>query len=783
MSYRLLYIVVLFICLCSYTVFPVSALPVSELAQSESVLPAPTTTSQEQLETLAPQFATQCYSQPAWLQTMSQQQLSTPLDDMYVEADLAYVQQNKYAEFSGQVSLLFNHQHLLTEQAIVDSEKHTIQASGGIKFSDGHVAVRADHIFVNTLTSTAQVNDAEYALLGNPAHGRAGAIHMIAAEGSQGFILKNGSFTTCAQEKPVWAVYAGEISMNQNESWGTAKNAQFRFFDIPVFYLPYFSFPITDARKTGLLYPQIRSNSRTGLEIEAPWYINIAPDKDATITPRYMNQRGMMLMAEYRQLTPQHQFQWNSEYLNNDHGLDTRPNRYFFRVENASTWNPHWSSYMEFLQSSDSSYVNDFNSAFANRADAYLYRHGQLNYHAPNQHLSIQVEDFQMLGNYTQPYRTLPRISYTQSQIFTPYLTGDLFSEFSHFRHAEINSQYASRYHVEPTATFLFQQPSWEWQTELSYHITHYEQHNVPGINQERITRNIPQFRTNFQLHLERNFLQGSQTLTPQIQYLYIPYQDQSNIAIYDTSLLQDDYHGLFRPFRFTGLDRIADAHQMTFGLTTSLYNQQAEELFRFSVGQIMYLEQSKTQLFNEDNRVTASNSELAGELDFQWDRSWSFSGAFQFDTTLQLVRKARMAIEYRQDENNLIQLNYRKVRAFATDDQNVEQVGLLATSQIKENWAVAAHVYQDIFHGKTMDALLGVQYETCCWAVRASAYRRINRNFDLHLPGGILPPADSDNGVNIQFMLTGLGGATQGLTRIFEQSIFGYRRPYYLNH
>jgi len=724
-------------------------------------------------------LAQQCRMQPNWLPSTDN---TTDVEDtewMEVSADFAELTGDRFARFAGNVELRQSNQWLLTENADVDQWTGTLRAYNGIRYSDGFIAFRAEEIEANTTNASLRVGESEYVLLNSSAYGSAGSIQISALEGQQGVNLGASTFTTCPGERPAWEIRAASISMNEQESWGTAKHAQFRIFDVPVLYIPRFTFPLTEERKSGLLYPTIRSSARNGIELEAPWYFNIAPDRDATLTPRFMTRRGLMLMGEYRQLTPEHEFEIQGEYLSRDREIVDRPNRHFFRVENATQFNERWSGYVEFMQVSDNSYINDFTSAFANRADPHLYRRGQVDYRHENRHVQIQMEDFQMLGPYTRPYQTLPRVSLWQDGPINRLLDYSVFSEFTHFRNADDSSDYTTRIHFEPTMSLQLQRPGWDWQTELGMLVTHYEQ------QQGSVSRILPQVRTNARLHLERS-IEGSgrlQTLTPQIQYLYVPYRNQSNIGIYDTILIQDDYYGLFRPRRFTGLDRIADAHQITLGASTSLFDQGAEELLRFSLGQIFYLDESQTQLFDESSRITASNSELSAELDLRVSEQWFVSSAVQYDTTLQLARKARVAVEYRKDADNLVQFNYRRVRGLTGTDQQVEQAGVLATWRLSADWALASHLYQDIRRGSTMDALLGLQYESCCWSIRLSAYRRINRNYELTVPNGALAEAEFDNGVSVQFMLTGLGGAAAKLTDILQQGIFGYRRPFYLSN
>lgn len=736
--------------------------------------------------------AMECAIQPEWLIQGQRdlQALGLIPGQTYIFSDNFDMSENRFASYEGNVRLLQDDSILTTGAATYDKELGIFQATGGISYTDGYIGVRAEEVETNTQLQTIQINDAEYILIPASALGEARSIDITGREGERAIALNRSTFTTCPGDNPVWQISAGQIELHESDSWGVARNAQFRILGVPVLYIPRLSFPLTDERKSGFLYPTISSSSRLGLELQVPYYLNLAPNYDLTLTPRYMSRRGLMGMAEQRYLTDSHEGQVNVEFLNEDNRHPTNNSRHFVRVEHKAEFTDRWSGYLEFSQVSDTAYINDFDSDFANRADANLYRRGQLRYDGDLTRVQIMMEDFQELGPYTPAYQTLPRLSIWHDVAEMPVFDFDVFSELSVFRNPEIPGSDAIRLHAEPKLSYRQERAGWDWTADLSYLLTHYNQDTDYGL-ESGITRAMPQFRWHGRLHLERDtswVSGGTQTLVPQIQYLYVPYRDQSQIGIYDTILIQDDYHSLFRPRRFTGLDRIADANQITVGATTRIFDAEAEELMRFSLGQIHYLENSETQLFDETSRITASNSELAAELDFRLSDRWFFSSAIQYDTTLSLTRKNRAAIEYRKDDRNLIQLNHRRVRGLVGTTQEVEQTGLVSAWRLSSAWSVAAHWYHDLQSNKAVDALFAVQYDECCWSVRLSAYRRIERNFEqLNMSTynmlNSLPPAQFDNGIQLQFMLTGLSFGSGSLSDMLQQGIFGYRRPFYLSN
>lgn len=735
----------------------------------------------------------QCRAAPEWVQSDSKPPDIRPAltNALQVEADAINVRHGNYAAFSGDVELFHNQQQVQTEYAEYNQLSGHLMARGGMYYSDGYVAVQGEQIDAHTFTDEARIQEIDYHLLGTSALGAAGELNVATHQRSRELNFLNATFTTCTGERPAWQVRARRITMQEDKGWGTAHGAQIRLFDVPVFYIPRFSFPLTDARKSGLLYPTVRSSARNGLEIELPYYVNLATNYDLTLTPRYLSERGLMGMVEQRYLTEDHRGQVNLEYLNNDASRPGDHSRSYWRVEHEARFDKRWSAYLDASSVSDVNYFNDFGSQFASRADAHIYRRGQVDYQEENWHAQIQVEDFQMLGPYQSPYSTLPRVSFWHDSA-APAEQGfqtHWYTELTHFSRQDESDEAATRLHTEPGVSYQMRRPGWEWQAEGRMLMTHYEQEQLVNdqLVKESITRTMPELRWHGQVNLERPFnidgSQGLQTLQPQIQFLYIPYRDQRDIGVYDSVPLQDDYNGLFRSRRFSGLDRIADANQVTLGATTSIFNQGAEELMRLSLGQIFYFDDSRTELFDEQTRIEDTNSELAAELDFQLSDRWYFSFSAQYDNELNKMQKSRSAVEYRKDSSNLIQLNHRQVRGLIGSETDVEQVGLVTTWQVSPDWSVAGHWYRDLGNSRTLDANFGVQYERCCWALRVSAYRRIDRNFEGLTQNQVLAPAEFDNGISLQFVISGLSGDRSSLASMLQQGIFGYRRPFYLSN
>lgn len=698
-----------------------------------------------------------------------------------VRADRSVLDENtQVASFFGNVEVQFNEQRLFTDNAEVNQLSGNIVAAGATSFTNGYVQVVSEDFQFASAAEQAQLADAKYLINANGARGQADELRLT----PQSLDLYGATFTTCPEPVPAWQLKAAEINISEDEAWGEAWHARFEVFGVPLLYLPYINFPTSDARKSGLLFPTISSSSNHGFEFELPYYINIAPNLDATITPRYMARRGLQGLLEFRYLTERHEGQLNLEYLPEDKSIDTNNSRYLWHVEHTANLNQNWRGYVNSTVISDDDYLNDFGSDFAGRADTQLYRHLQLDHVSDAWHSRLRIEDFDVLGDFRSPYRTLPAIT-TRFSKGDQHLNYEVLADFTHFRNQADSSNYASRVHLQPTLSYSDEQPAYDWIAELGYAFTYYQQESRDLAIADSTTRALPNFRWRGRVNFERQFNYDGesllQTLQPQIQYLYVPYRDQSNIGVYDTTLMQEDYNGLFRARRFTGLDRIADANQVTIGATTSVFNDRARELLRFSLAQIHYFTDSRTLLLAEQSRAENSASDLAAELSFRISDRWSFNSAIQYDGELNSTRKSQTAVEYRKDAQNLIQVSHRNATNLLAED--IEQVGMQTVWSLNERWQVAGNWYYDLNNGRTNDAIFGVQYTNCCWALRVSAYRRINRNLELFPGAGTIGRPEFDNGVSVQFIIKGLGSDQRGLIDMLEQSLFGYRRPFYLSN
>jgi len=714
-------------------------------------------------------------------------------DDIHISSLHASIKQDQIAQFNGSVILVDKNQKIVADELSFNRLKMQIEAVGNIHYQGKQINIFADTLSASKTERSTEMTSASYQLDGNPGHGKA---KILSINGDGQLSLVDSTFTTCLQEVPDWQIKASEINLSASGDFGEAYHARFTVLDVPIFYVPYFSFPISKERLSGFLYPQIEQTTNTGLEVTAPFYWNIAENYDATITPRYMSKRGLQLQTEFRYLMDEQAGKIDFEYLDNDKEIQTNDDsRYLLRLQHIGTFSEDFRAYVDYTTISDDNYLVDIGSKQYNSNDAYLYQTGELAYFGEQWQATVQLQDFEVLGDHQPSYKTLPHIELSAQQPLN-FMSGqfELYSEITNFQASEKDQIEANRYHVEAGFIFPITRPAWFLNSEVKIMHTYYQQDNISqgSAYEETVERTLPKIRIHGGINFDRELIAFGDTyrhtLEPQLQYLYVPEKDQSNIGLYDTTVLQDDFHGIFRDTSYSGLDRIAGANQYTWGITSRLLDKENLEIIRVSLGRIQYLGDDNSDLANDalllDNSDNSNNkqSSVAADLFYRINHQWQVSGDIQYNTLEDFTNKGQINIDYQISKYNLVQLNHRYTRSVSGD--SLEQVSLLTSFAINKNWAFVGRLTQDLQQDRSLESYAGFQYESCCWAIRIAYHRHINSNLDP-ISFASEGREEFDTGISIKLIIKGLDGKQSaiGTQEMFDKSIFGYKRPYYLQN
>lgn len=699
-----------------------------------------------------------------------------------IEAGQAQAKMGDQASFSGGVALTQGDRQLTAEQAVVDQKTDTLTADGAISYRDNTITVESEHLKADLKSRRASLANAQYQLHGVQGRGEASNLRITEAEQLS---LDNAVYTGCPEGDSSWSITAESITVDQQEDWAEARNAVLRVLDVPVFYLPYFSYPISDKRRSGFLFPSVGNSSTDGADISIPYYWNIAPAYDATITPRLMTKRGLQLQNEFRYLGTDQEGQFNIDYLPDDELADD--SRWLTYWQHDGTYSQHWQFAADYTRVSDDSYLSDLGSSIASSSETELVQRGQVSYHQKNWYSGLIVNDFQILDDSEEaPHQLLPQLYFAGNWVTgRSGLEFGLKSEYSNFSHEDDDLYTAQRYYVEPSFLLPLRLPYGFIDTEIALKYTQYHQ-EVGSYTEyaEHVTRSLPMTRVYVGVDLERNHhwlgKPFRQTLEPRLQYLYVPYQDQSEIAIYDTDELQQDYHGLFRDVRYSGLDRIADANQFTLGVTSRFFDENEIEKLRFAIGQRFDIEESRVTLDDDDSDELTTV--FAAEVDANIRDVWFYHTGVQYDTADDRLAKANSALEWRPTaQSRMVQLNYRYAYATESMVSDINQLGLKSSWPINPTLDFVGSYYRDIDTDRTVDLFAGLRFKACCWSIELSVQKQL---ITKYLSDDTLSDSGTyDDSIQLQFEVKGIGGTnTNQNDEMLNSGSFTYGRPFYLN-
>ncbi|GJL47487.1 TPA: LPS assembly protein LptD [Citrobacter farmeri] len=729
---------------------------------------------------LATMIATALYSQHGLAASLASQcMLGVPSYDrplvqgetnelpVTINADHAKGNYPDDAVFTGNVDIMQGNSRLQADEVQLHQKEaqgqpepvRTVDALGNVHYDDNQVILKGPKGWANLNTKDTNVWEGDYQMVGRQGRGKA---DLMKQRGENRYtILENGSFTSCLPGSDTWSVVGSEVIHDREEQVAEIWNARFKLGPVPVFYSPYLQLPVGDKRRSGFLIPNAKYTSKNYFEFYLPYYWNIAPNMDATLTPHYMHRRGgVMWENEFRYLSQAGAGLMEFDYLNSDrvysdeHPKDDNSRRWLFYWQHSGVMDQVWRFNVNYTKVSDPSYFNDFDNKYGSSTDGYATQKFSVGYAVQNFDATVSTKQFQVFDTAnSKSYSAQPQLDVNFYQNDLGPFDTRIYGQAVHFVNTNDNMPEATRLHLEPTINLPLSNQWGSINTEAKLLATHYQQTNLKWYNANYATdlddsanRVMPQFKVDGKMVFERdmNMLAPgyTQTLEPRAQYLYVPYRDQSGIYNYDSSLLQSDYTGLFRDRSYGGLDRIASANQVTTGVTSRVYDDAAVERFNVSVGQIYYFTESRTG----DDNIQWEKDDQTGSLVWAGDTYWRISdrwglrGGVQYDTRLDSVATSSSSIEYRRDEDRLVQLNYRYASPeyiqatlpsyYSTAEQyknGINQVGTVASWPIADRWSIVGAYYFDTNVNKPADQMLGVQYNSCCYAIRVGYERKLN--------------------------------------------------------
>lgn len=674
---------------------------------------------------------------------------------IHVRADRVDRTPDGHSVFSGHVELRYTDQTVFADEIVYDPARDEFRASGNVTLlSAGGNAVETPFLLFHPKQHTGYTDRAILILGGQNARGGANSIIISSRTRTE---LKGARYTTCPEGHDDWVLTGSDIDLNHATDTGVARNAVVRFKGVPVFYVPYFSFPITSKRKTGFLMPRVGVASRAGFFVAMPYYFNILPNVDATLTPRWMANRGLLTAAEGRYLAPSFNGIANLEYIGNDrlyHG-----ERYAASFTHNQTFDPKWWGDVNLNKVSDSTYFSDYSDSTAQSSQTHVPQRADLNYAGSVWQVSTRLFAYQTIDTTIpldqRPYKRLPQVLFNADPPFhADGLRSSMAGEYVNFqRDGSISTQ---RLDLAPAVSVPWRNGYAYATPKATLRYTSYQlSSDAPDTT---LTRSLPILSFDSGLEFDRTASIGAkgytQTLEPRLFYLYAPYRNQDNFPVFDTDLPDLSFYNLFRENRYIGGDRVGDANQATIALTSRLLDPDGIERVRGSLGEVFYFQDRRVTLPGEtpDNSKV---SDMIGEVQARLAPRWFARGTVQWDPRNSVTDRSAVYAQYHPGPDKIINVGHLYTRG------SQSQIDISAQWPLRAKWTLLARSNYSLLDQINLDSYAGVQYRSCCWALRLYDHRRIT------------PPRDQVNMVMVEFELTGLGSFGETLLSPVRQNAF----------
>ena len=673
----------------------------------------------------------------------------------------------------GEVAVASGDQRLWADRVEYHPAAGLLRAEGDLRIAVPGLRLGGARGQSKPASGKLRLEEADYRLRIEPPrlgqHSARGTAELARREADGRIVLADSSYTTCPQGDSTWRLNAERVTIDRASGVGSARHLTLEIADIPVLYAPWFSFPFGDQRKTGFLFPELGDSDATGASLRLPWYWNMAANADATLTPRLMARRGLALETEWRYLNRQGHWQFDLDGLD-DEVTDTR--RHYLRLRHSGRFQDAFdgrlSSLIDASAVSDEDYFDQLGDDPALSALSHLDRRAQLAYRGDRYRLTLRAQRYQTIDESlpagSRPYERLPQLlldgRWPLAEPAGGSLNLGLHSEYVRFDRKD--SVIGERFDLRPRLDWALGGRAWFARPALTLWHSSYDLGGVTGDYPDDIQRNLPLFSFDSGLFFERELSGGGlQTLEPRLFYLYAPHEEQGDIPLFDSGTYDFSFASLFRENRFSGSDRVGDANQLSIAASSRFLDADSgAEWLSLGIGQIVYFDDRRVQLFG--NAVdAASRSPLVGELRASLDEHWRIVASSEWDDRQRVTEQSTLRASYRGADQRLFNFSHRY------DRSDEEQIDLSAAWPLRNDLRGFARWNYSLDGDRTLNSLLGLEYESCCWAFRLAARQYVT-------------DSDEDSrSIYAQLILKGLAGVGRGAGAQLRHDILGYSDPF----
>ena len=714
--------------------------------------------------------------------------------------------QDDNTTLSGGFELTREKQRLQGDFATLDASTDRYVAEGQIRLREPDLLITGERIEGDLFSGTAIIDSASFLLHQQRLRGTATRLEK---QSSGEVSIADGTFTTCDPESNAWALSGKTILLKPEQGYGVARNVKLAVKDVPVAWFPYLRFPLDDRRQSGILLPSLGNDSEGGLDLAVPYYFNLAPHMDATYTLRTLAKRGIMHEGEFRFLTRQTDNLVAATFLPDDDVFDDRTqvnatnpgqfekqNRWLGHIQHQGRYG-RLSTRINYASVSDIDYFRDLGGFTATDSDfdrsmdlndsPALLRHGMVSYSRQHWQSRLELRNFQQLSqNRAEQYEILPRLTLSGQRRFGGIVTEGKI-QYTEFDLKDNSRATGSRTVADAGVSLPFRRP-WGYVTPAVqvYH-RNYSLDNTTAGMPDSPSINTRSASVDAGIYLDRqvNFRGTSmiQTLEPRLHYLYVEEDAQNDLPVFDSALMTPSFDSLFRNRRYTGYDRIGDANRFAAGLTTRFLTPRGQQVFSASVGQLFHLEDRQVS-YGEPLRtdLTADTSPVFTALNLRLGR-FSAVASYEFDADSGRSNRSFTALRYRGANQSVFNVSHTMT------DQDVqrnasfldeEETDLSFIWPLRDRWHLIGRWNYGWDSGQTIESMLGVEYNDCCWKARVVFRRNLDEPRFVTVTSAtgasqLVTDRRADSGIYLEIQLKGIGSLGGRLDSLLRDAIPGY--------
>jgi len=666
-------------------------------------------------------------------------------NDILIEGDSLENILDRKLRASGNALLKKGDKSITADLIEFDQTSEKIYAKGNVNIVTPESQISGSELELSINQNTGSIPNAkfvskiqknEFSKYNNEIRGTAA---MLFLDGENKKRLKDASVTTCAADQDGWFISATDVVIDQSSSTITAKNAHLALKDIPILYSPYLDFSFNSERKSGFLKPTIGGTSRNGMEWAAPYYFNLSPNKDLTVTPRILGKRGLITGAEYRYLDKNYNGISNLEFINSDKKSDIN-NRYYLNLEHDHNFGSGFSGGFNFekVAKNDNNYFTDMSTEISTTSQASLTQDAYLSYQNESElhdfNVGLLAQKFQNIST-SSPYERLPNVQASYKKDWEDengflFLETNIESSYTVF---ENNNDYAgsraigNRFTIDPSISIPIETSYGYIKPKFIINAKSYDLENADVGSK---TYAIPTMSIDSGIYLDRPFsLKGkqfTQTLEPRLFYSYTDYKNQESLPMFDSSLMELNAQNIFLENQFGGGDRVMDNNQITAALSSRIIDDNGFEWISTTLAQRFYLEDRdvlKETRFSDSPLQNDSSDIFFGVKAFI-TKALEFKSDYQYNLDESLTNKVTFTTKYRPEPGKVLNASYRSVKNPNNTEYNIKQWNFSGQWPLMAGWSGLASYNYDILDSVVIEGMGGLDYDAGCWSTQIMFHR-----------------------------------------------------------